>query len=301
MDTNTIKSSPDNSKDKLHKSFVLCKTGIVLGFVFAVICIWGLIFEASNPINPHAIVFVEFYSYIGVFVYSAAGFLAVILLSLSVIFLIHITRKTHKKPYNKSTFTLICVLLPCILLVSWFSGSSISYNIKQTGYRDPVFTYKNTEFSYYIGTLTTSVTGIAPNTPVPKKLVLPDKVKGKKIDTIYKGAFKNNKTITEVVIPNTIEYIGEDAFRGCRNLKKVTLSKKIHKIRKNAFKDCTALSDINEPPPSVTKKNRLIPYVYNTYTCEIDKTSFDGCPNAPKWTRNIRYINAETTPNSTEK
>ena len=45
----------------------------------------------------------------------------------------------------------------------------------------------------------------------------------KSIDIICDSAFYGNKYLTEIVIPDNVNYIGESAFANCNNLTKVTL------------------------------------------------------------------------------
>ncbi len=43
------------------------------------------------------------------------------------------------------------------------------------------------------------------------------------IGRIAEGAFENNATLTELVVPDTVEYIGEGAFKGMSKLQKLTI------------------------------------------------------------------------------
>ena len=59
------------------------------------------------------------------------------------------------------------------------------------------------------------------------------------------GAFYNNKNITSVTLPNTIEKIGSYAFFGCTGLTSITIPENVTSIGGNAFRDCTGLTEIN--------------------------------------------------------
>lgn len=63
------------------------------------------------------------------------------------------------------------------------------------------------------------------------------------IEEIACGAFMHSG-IEEVIIPDSVRYIGEDAFSCCERLKKVSLPKNLI-VLEDAFKDDNALSDIN--------------------------------------------------------
>ncbi len=64
------------------------------------------------------------------------------------------------------------------------------------------------------------------------------KVNGKKykVDAISKGAFKGNKTLTEITIGKYVRTIGKKAFAGARNLKSIIIKGAIEKVYEGAFR-----------------------------------------------------------------
>ena len=64
-----------------------------------------------------------------------------------------------------------------------------------------------------------------------------------------RGAFEENTTITSVVLPETIEYIGRRAFYCCSNLTSITLPDSLTSIWDEAFYACSNLQ------PSITDDN----------------------------------------------
>lgn len=70
-----------------------------------------------------------------------------------------------------------------------------------------------------------------------KKVVVPSKIDGKAIVKI-EGAFYNNKSIKEVILPEGITTIGEQAFYGCTNLKSIILPESTEIIDAYAFAYC---------------------------------------------------------------
>ena len=65
-------------------------------------------------------------------------------------------------------------------------------------------------------------------------------------------AFKNNKNIISVTIPNTVKTIGYSAFENCTKLKYLNLSDGLNLIDSDAFSGCTSLN-IVDIPDTVTK------------------------------------------------
>ncbi len=79
------------------------------------------------------------------------------------------------------------------------------------------------------------------------KIVIKDKVNGTNVLEIGKNAFKANKTITEVTLPNTIVTINERAFETCTKLAKINFEEGLTLIGTRAFAGCFALTQISLP------------------------------------------------------
>ncbi|MBQ5986359.1 MAG: leucine-rich repeat domain-containing protein [Clostridia bacterium] len=124
-----------------------------------------------------------------------------------------------------------------------------SFHNPEDDYKDASgFTCNNiNEISAYTGTET--------------DLVIPAVIGENEIVGINTNLFKNNTSITSVVISEGIVYVEYAAFRGCTNLKSVVLPNSLTYIDMHAFQDCTALE-------SITFGDGLI---------EIDNEAFDGC------------------------
>lgn len=92
------------------------------------------------------------------------------------------------------------------------------------------------------------------------------------VTAIAANAFKNNKIIKSIVIPDSVTKIGEGAFSGCSNLQTVVLGKNVKYINAKAFYKCTKIKKI-VIPVSVEK---------------IGKQAFFGC-------KNLKSVTIKTT------
>ena len=77
-----------------------------------------------------------------------------------------------------------------------------------------------------------------------KSVVVPSQIQGKNVTAIGESAFKDNTSVTDVVLPDTVTSIGNIAFRGCTSLKKMTLSKNIDFVGRDAFDDTPWLDSL---------------------------------------------------------
>lgn len=77
-----------------------------------------------------------------------------------------------------------------------------------------------------------------------KKVVIPQRISGKKVTKIKSFAFQRNRKVTSVQIPDTITDIGHNAFAGCSNLNRVKFSKNVKRIRQDLFANDLKLSKI---------------------------------------------------------
>ena len=64
---------------------------------------------------------------------------------------------------------------------------------------------------------------------------------------VITGAFKNNKTIKTVVIPDTVKYIDDESFYGFTALESVMFGNGVEEIGDYAFENCTSLSKVYIP------------------------------------------------------
>lgn len=68
-----------------------------------------------------------------------------------------------------------------------------------------------------------------------------------KVVSIGENAFKDNKTIEELVLSENLLEVGVSAFEGCKNLRRVTVPNTLYQFCDYSFQGCTQLSKINFP------------------------------------------------------
>lgn len=116
------------------------------------------------------------------------------------------------------------------------------------------------------------------------KIIIPSEAEGLPVTAIREEAMKDNKTVTEVVLPDTVTKIGKFAFSGCSSLCSVNLHENITEIGAAAFGDCIKLTEI-VIPDSVTVINDST-FLYCTGIRKlvlpeglkkIDGCAFQGC------------------------
>lgn len=113
-----------------------------------------------------------------------------------------------------------------------------------------------------------TITGLTDTGKTQTELVIPYKINGKEITTLYNDnntSILNGATdkITKVILPNSITSIGDNAFRFCSSLTSINIPNSVTSIGLGAFQDCTSLTSINIPNSVTT----------------IGNNAFDGCTN----------------------
>lgn len=78
-------------------------------------------------------------------------------------------------------------------------------------------------------------------------VAVPGKIDGYTVTGIGEGAFKNNKTLQSVTIPDSVTSLGKNAFSGCTALTVVDLPEGLTSISYGLFNNCTALETIDLP------------------------------------------------------
>ena len=78
-------------------------------------------------------------------------------------------------------------------------------------------------------------------------LTIPSKLGGKSVSMIGDEAFKNERSLTSVTIPEGVVSIGEYAFGFCGNITSIKFPSTVTAIRDDAFYGCESLKTLNLP------------------------------------------------------
>ena len=88
------------------------------------------------------------------------------------------------------------------------------------------------------------ITGFVSNDHTPHKVEIPAQINGVEVTGIADHAFKVNNQIKEIVLPESILYIGDWAFFGCGALTAITIPNSVEELGVGSFDDCTALTSV---------------------------------------------------------
>ena len=115
------------------------------------------------------------------------------------------------------------------------------------------------------------------------ELVIPSEIDGKTVTGIAASAFKNNREITKVTLPESVKSIDKGAFAGCSSLTEINLEN-VTSIGKNAFGQCRALTSVRLgegltviPESAFTSCATLSSVTLPSTIKEIGKNAFTLC------------------------
>lgn len=120
---------------------------------------------------------------------------------------------------------------------------------------------------------------------------------------IGENAFRNNKLISNVYIPDNISVIGDCAFLNCKNLKKCRISERVSNIPDSCFYGCNNLETVNIPESILSigdfafaDCNGITEIRIPSQTNKIGIGSFGGCQklnhiSVSEWNDNFEVIN----------
>ncbi len=115
--------------------------------------------------------------------------------------------------------------------------------------------------SVHVGSITEESIYIYEYTGSGGAVRIPAKIENIQVVRIEASAFKGNKFITSVVIPEGVREIEKSAFEGCTRLESATIPASVKTISDSMFEDCTSLSRVTITEGVTT----------------IGESAFDGC------------------------
>lgn len=116
------------------------------------------------------------------------------------------------------------------------------------------------------------------------KIEIPEYFEGIKITAIGDSVYKNSRTLENISLPDTIEWIGAEAFSGCGGIKEAVIPKNVRIIERYTFYNCTALNSVTLPDglciieEGAFEKTGLTEVEIPESVKAIEKLSFANCP-----------------------
>lgn len=147
-------------------------------------------------------------------------------------------------------------------------------------------------------------------------VVIPEKIWGKRVNTIARYAFQNNDRITSVYMHGNVNNIGVSAFEDCDSLESVYIGGYILDhvdqerntkgiIMENAFRSCNALKSVtfdndilylvlDECFSDCTSLEKMITYSYCDFCfSQVGERAFSGCKSLQTLDLSCKEIGAE--------
>ena len=126
------------------------------------------------------------------------------------------------------------------------------------------------KYSYNYGSTLANIYGYTGNSEYVK---IPSKINGYTITGINTQAFKNNKKLKGIIIPDTVTYVEDSLFSGCISLTDVDLGKGVTVITNGMFYNCKNLESLTIPEQIERFYDRY------RYTGNSSDKPFEGCVN----------------------
>ncbi len=137
---------------------------------------------------------------------------------------------------------LLALLLACTVASCGKKDETVSQDDEKkntsTEMADGKFTYGPS------GEGTLEITGYIYGGTEPQDVVIPTEFDGREVTGIGDDAFKANKVIKSVTIPEGITYIGSHAFYDCDEITAMVIPNSVTAIGVGAFQDCDKLASV---------------------------------------------------------
>lgn len=142
--------------------------------------------------------------------------------------------------------------------IGWYDnedcqGDPIAFPYRYSGKEKVITLYagwEHSEYSYTVNNDEITITGLK-ETSTKTTLIIPDTINhyGKNVivSAIWFNAFRDNETITEVIIGANIVSIGVGAFNGCTALERITIPSNVVSIGEHLLTGCESLEEVVLP------------------------------------------------------
>lgn len=160
----------------------------------------------------------------------------------------------------KKLFVLLILICTCLVqafATEWTDDNGVTWTFSRNGYG---YNNENGVYTNYYYYTITGVANYGDEVTIPETVY--DGETPCTIEAIGDYLFRNNLTLSKVMLPATIKYIGYQAFDGCTGLTTVLGTENCEFINSSAFRGCSSLASID-----------LSECLY------INNETFNGCSN----------------------
>ena len=131
----------------------------------------------------------------------------------------------------------------------------------------------------------------------PETLVVPDEIDGTPVVSIGESFISMESGIKEVVLPDSVKYIGKSAFNSCSDLQMVNIPASLVEMDELVFTNCQNLKDLTGGSDvfkwkdgGLIKDGTTLLFVPNAKSYVIEDTIMEIAPYAFYYNRNIRSV-----------
>lgn len=109
-----------------------------------------------------------------------------------------------------------------------------------------------------------------------KRVYVPSQIEGKDVIGLGTDAFRSNKTVRYIHLPDTVVHISWFAFEECIRLKEIVLPNGLVNIGSSAFARCTSLEKINIPDSVIAIGSMTFYYCKSLTELDVSNVSTIG-------------------------
>ncbi len=138
----------------------------------------------------------------------------------------------------------------------------------------PDVTLSNAQFEIYLDIFTISSVGeVTLKESIDRKslteVIIPNSIEGITVTSIGPSAFRHCTSLTSITIPNSVKSIGDGSFFDCSALTSITIPNSVTSIANQAFAFCVSLTSITIPNSVTTIGSELFGYCSKLTTIQV--------------------------------